>query len=234
MTTVNIIVLADNAIGVNGKKLNEVSLPDVIDRVIAGSSTASYEFLRNKNVIELTGELNDINRALVFITPKFINIDRIDNDEQIANIPKAYMTIIRYVTPEVNMELFGSRNDLYLPTRNLLKKKTTTQQGETAPREQLVSSEDVLDILIKHRDSMLHNKGLTGYELVRKSIAENIDVIIRDFCSKNDMYSLAKFRAFNRYCALRIVDFDKMNELTNLYCSEKQYIKLEKMEKINV
>lgn len=254
--SVNIVVLTD-AITVNGKKLHEVSLPDCIDRVLAGAGpNMSYEFLRGKKVIELTGPLECINRALEFFTPTFVNIDRIDNDEQIKTLHShQHITLVRYVGPKVNPELLKCVWNAYVSGDQItickveVKNQTPPDMPPVLPKigndfkfvplgvvpeKPPVCSQKMLGVLVACYTDMMKNDNVPkNIGPCKELMAENLEDIVKDFCAKNNMYDLAKFRALNRFGILKFTDFDKMNELTKLHCSPKQAAKLAKLEEIN-
>ena len=135
MSSRTCVMVVSNAVVVNGKQLHEVLLPDVIDMVISDSDAKmSYEFLRNKKVCELTGPIESVNRALQFFTPHFINIDRIENDEQVKLLElirsNTYIVVIRHVSPSVNLSLFDDMHNVFLSTivTRRLQPKVTPQE----------------------------------------------------------------------------------------------------------
>jgi molybdopterin-guanine dinucleotide biosynthesis protein A len=230
------IMIASNNVTVNGKKMNEVCLPKYITLVIAdGSSDFSYEFLSDKNVIELTGPLESINKALEYFTPQFINIDRIDNNDQIKLLPKIPVNMfIRYIGPNVNLELFKNMYNIYLPTTVVWKTPTQTDNMiNQSPDNDNFSTKTILAALAEQKNRITKGWSQQEYEPIKVFIVNNLDLIVKKFCTENDIYGLATFRALNRYCALKFSDEAYMNVLVEKHCSEKQRLKLEKLEKID-
>lgn len=123
--TVTIVVTSENVL-VNNKKLHEVSLPECINTVFAdGGPDMSYEFLRGKKVFELAGSLNNINTAIKYFTPALVNIDKIEKNDQIPEIPFVDKVIIRYISPQVNLDLFNNRYNIFISHRAIKQPQIT-------------------------------------------------------------------------------------------------------------
>jgi hypothetical protein len=218
------VTVINNNFFVNGKKLHEVALPDCIDCVVANSGPdTSYEFLRNKNVLELTGPLESVNRALEYFTPRYINIDRIDSDEQVNKIPKTQNVMVRYIGPDVNIDLFRNRHDVYLSALSL------SEKNETIPlsKQMLIRLDSHLNYLERT------NKLPSGLDETKQLLSGNLDNIIKDFCSLNDMYGLAKFINLSRYSFLKFANQDLIDKIIDANCTPKQKEKIIKLKSIN-
>ena len=229
------VYVSDRDITVNGKNLHEVILPECVDRVIAGSSCMSYEFLKNKKVVEVCGKLDGVNQALRYFTPRFINIERIDNDDQVSKIPTGYVVVIVYVSSNVNLELFNNRYDIFLsPARIPFSNKTTPTKCvvKNEVKVRVTSAELLSELQQVFKDFVKTNKIPDTLEEIKTVLAVNVEEIVKDCCKYNNMYELTKLKNINKYTLFKFCEQKVLDDLADKYCTAKQRKKLDKLDSI--